>query len=75
MLRLFAFLFSHNGKHYFASPLSMMLKGAFDLCAKATIIRKVVYLSLAEWIVNQGLAGTNKAYKTTEVGDWLATNI
>lgn len=75
MLRLFAFLFSHNGKHYFASPLSMMLKGAFDLYAKATAIRKVVYLSLAEWIVTEGLAGTNKAHKTTKVGNWLAINI
>ena len=31
--------------------------------------------ALAEGIVTEDLAGKNKAYKTSEVGDWLAKNI
>ena len=45
------------------------------LQAEADAIRDVVNKSLAEGIVTEDLAGKNKAYKTSEVGDWLAQNI
>jgi 3-isopropylmalate dehydrogenase len=64
-----------------ANPLATLLSAAtmfedaFGLHAEAAAIRKVVDLSLAEGIVTEDLAGTNKAYQTTEVGDWLAANV
>ena len=64
-----------------ANPLAtvlsaaMMFEDAFGLHDEAAAIRKVVHLSLEKGIVTEDLAGTNKAYKTTEVGDWLAANI
>ena len=48
---------------------------AFGLQAEADAIRAVVNRSLAEGIVTEDLSGKNKAYGTTEVGDWLAKNI
>ena len=54
---------------------AMMFEDAFGLHDEAEAIRKVVHLSLEKGIVTEDLAGTNKAYKTTEVGDWLAANI
>jgi 3-isopropylmalate dehydrogenase len=52
-----------------------MFEDAFGLQAEADAIRDVVNKSLAEGIVTEDLAGKNKAYKTSEVGDWLAKNI
>lgn len=64
-----------------ANPLAtvlsaaMMFEDAFGLKEEAKLIRDVVNKSLAEGIVTEDLAGDNKAYKTSEVGDWLAKNI
>lgn len=64
-----------------ANPLAtvlsaaMMFEDAFNLKTEAKAIRTVVNRSLALGIVTEDLAGKNKAYKTSEVGDWLATNI
>ncbi len=64
-----------------ANPLAtvlsaaMMFEDAFGLKEEAELIRSVVNKSLAEGIVTEDLSGDNKAYKTSEVGDWLAKNI
>jgi len=64
-----------------ANPLAtvlsaaMMFEDAFGLKEEAAAIRAVVNKSLADGIVTEDLAGKNKAYKTSEVGDWLAANI
>lgn len=65
-----------------ANPLAtvlsaaMMFEDAFGLKAEAEAIREVVNKSLAEGIVTEDIAGKEgKAYKTSEVGDWLASNI
>ncbi|MHB1179941.1 MAG: isocitrate/isopropylmalate family dehydrogenase, partial [Daejeonella sp.] len=64
-----------------ANPLAtvlsaaMMFEDAFGLTEEAELIREVVNKSLAEGIVTEDLAGNNKAYKTSEVGDWLSKNI
>lgn len=64
-----------------ANPLAtvlsaaMMFEDAFGLKEEAELIRSVVNKSLAEGIVTEDLSGNNKAYKTSEVGDWLAKNI
>ncbi len=53
----------------------MLFEDAFGLHEEEAAIRKVVHLSLEKGIVTEDLAGTNKSYKTSEVGDWLAANI
>jgi 3-isopropylmalate dehydrogenase len=64
-----------------ANPLAtvlsaaMMFEDAFGLKEEAELIREVVNKSLAEGIVTEDLAGSKKAYKTSEVGDWLASKI
>jgi 3-isopropylmalate dehydrogenase len=64
-----------------ANPLAtvlsaaMMFEDAFKLKEEAEAIRAVVNKSLDERIVTEDLAGKNKAYGTTAVGDWLAANI
>ncbi len=64
-----------------ANPLAtvlsaaMMFETAFGLNDEAKAIRAVVDKSLNEGIVTEDLSGGNKAYTTTEVGDWLAENI
>ena len=63
-----------------ANPLATVLSAAmlfedFNLVEEAKVIRDIVNKSLAEGIVTEDLAGDNKAYKTSEVGDWLAKNI
>ncbi|MEJ2881378.1 3-isopropylmalate dehydrogenase [Pedobacter sp. GR22-6] len=64
-----------------ANPLAtvlsaaMMFEDAFGLKEEAELIREVVNKSLAAGVVTEDLAGKNKAYKTSEVGDWLAANI
>lgn len=64
-----------------ANPLAtvlsaaMMFEDAFGLKEEAEAIRAVVNKSLAEGVVTEDLAGNKQAYKTSEVGDWLAKNI
>lgn len=64
-----------------ANPLAtvlsaaMMFEESFGLTEEAKAIRDVVNKSLAEGIVTEDLAAKNKAYKTSEVGNWLAANI
>lgn len=64
-----------------ANPLAtilsaaMMFEDGFGLKEEAELIRTVVNKSLAEGVVTEDLAGKNKAYKTSEVGDWIAANI
>jgi len=64
-----------------ANPLAtvlsaaMMFEDAFGLTEEAKAIRMVVDKSLAEGVVTEDLSGKNKAFKTSEVGDWLAANI
>jgi len=64
-----------------ANPLAtvlsaaMMFETAFGLNEEAQTIRNVVDKSLNEGIVTEDLAGEQKAYKTSEVGDWLVENI
>jgi 3-isopropylmalate dehydrogenase len=63
-----------------ANPLATVLSAAmmFDdlgLRAEAQAIRDVVNKSLTEGIVTEDLSEGGRAYKTSEVGDWLAANI
>ncbi|PHS52098.1 MAG: 3-isopropylmalate dehydrogenase [Lutibacter sp.] len=64
-----------------ANPLAtvlsaaMMFEDAFGLTEEAEAIKNAVNKSLAEGIVTEDLSGNNKAYKTSEVGDWLAENL
>ncbi|MHA7056300.1 3-isopropylmalate dehydrogenase [Aquimarina sp. M1] len=64
-----------------ANPLAtvlsaaMMFETAFGLHEEAEAIRKVVDKSLDEAVVTEDLADGGKAYKTSEVGDWLVANV
>ncbi|MCK0156701.1 3-isopropylmalate dehydrogenase [Cellulophaga sp. F20128] len=63
-----------------ANPLAMVLSAAmlfedFNLTEEAATIRAVVNKSLEEGIVTEDLSENGKAYKTSEVGDWLVKNI
>lgn len=65
-----------------ANPLAtvlsaaMMFEYAFDLQDEANAISDAVNRSLEEGIVTEDLAGeAGKAYKTSEVGDWLVKQI
>src|SRR5690606_3634074 len=64
-----------------ANPLAtvlsaaMLFEDAFGLKEEASVIRAVVNKSLAAGVVTEDLAGNNKAYKTSEVGDWLAAEV
>jgi len=63
-----------------ANPLATILSAAmlfdgFNLSEEAEAIRKVVNKSLSEGIVTEDLAEGGKSYKTSEVGDWLASHI
>ncbi len=64
-----------------ANPLAtvlsaaMMFETAFGLTEEAKAIKEVVDKSLNEGVVTEDLAGDDKAYKTSEVGDWLVANI
>jgi len=55
--------------------VAMMFEYAFKLEAEANEIKRVVDLSLAEGVVTEDIAGKDKAYSTSEVGDWLASKI
>ena len=63
-----------------ANPLATVLSTAmmfedFDLMDEAAAIRDVVNKSLEKGIVTEDLAEGDKAFKTSEVGDWLASHI
>ena len=64
-----------------ANPLAtilsaaMMFEDAFNLKEEAEAIKNVVNKSLEKGIVTEDLSGKNKAYKTSEVGDWLVANL
>ena len=63
-----------------ANPLATVLSAAMmfedlNLREEAEAIRSAVNKSLAEGVVTEDLAEGDKAYKTSEVGDWLAVNI
>jgi len=63
-----------------ANPLATVLSAAmmFDdlgLAKEALAIREVVDRSLEQGIVTEDLAEGNKAYKTSEVGNWLAAQL
>lgn len=62
-----------------ANPLATVLSAAMlleslDLLEEAQAVRDVVNKSLEEEYVTEDIT-TGKAYKTSEVGDWLAKNI
>ncbi len=64
-----------------ANPLAtilsaaMMFEDAFGLKEEAEAIRNVVNKSLMAGVVTEDLSENNKAYKTSEVGDWLVKNL
>ena len=64
-----------------ANPLAtvlsaaMMFEDAFNLKEEAQTIRSIVEKSIEEGIVTEDLADGKKAYKTSEVGDWLASQV
>lgn len=53
---------------------AMMLELSFNLLDEAAAIREAVDASLVEGVVTEDIA-EGKAYKTSEVGDWLSENI
>lgn len=53
---------------------AMLLEGALNLSKEANAIRDAVDRSMEAGIVTEDIA-EEKAYKTSEVGDWLAGNI
>jgi 3-isopropylmalate dehydrogenase len=63
-----------------ANPLAtvlsaaMLLEISLDLTEEAKAVREVVDRSMAEGIVTEDIA-EGKAYKTSEVGDWLAESL
>ncbi|MDT8416693.1 MAG: 3-isopropylmalate dehydrogenase [Lutibacter sp.] len=64
-----------------ANPLAtvlsaaMMFEDTFQLIEESKAIREVVNKSLEQGIVTEDLSGKNKAYKTSEVGNWLVANL
>ena len=64
-----------------ANPLAtvlsaaMMFETGFGLHEEGAAIRAVVNKSLAEGIVTEDLSEGEKAYGTSEVGDWLSKNL
>lgn len=63
-----------------ANPLAtvlsaaMLLELSLDLTDEAEAIREVVNRSMSEGVVTEDIS-EGKAYKTSEVGDWLAANL
>jgi len=53
----------------------MMFEDAFQLKEEAAAIRNAVNKSLSEGVVTEDLASGGKAFKTSEVGSWLAENL
>jgi 3-isopropylmalate dehydrogenase len=63
-----------------ANPLAtvlsaaMLLEISLDLIKEAEAVRELVHRSMSEGIVTEDIA-EGKAYRTSEVGDWLAENL
>lgn len=55
--------------------VAMLFEMALGLKEEAAMIRSVVDKSLEKGVVTEDLAGDKKAYKTSEVGDWLVANL
>lgn len=55
--------------------VAMMFEYAFSLMDEGRAIRDAVAKSIDAGIVTEDLAGDGKAYSTSEVGDWVASNI
>ena len=53
----------------------MMFEYAFELMDEANSISDAVNLSLEQGYVTEDIAEGGKAYKTSEVGDWLVKQI
>ena len=87
ILILLSLIFLFNGSYPqaagkdIANPLAtilsaaMMFEDAFNLKEESLLKRKVVDKSLEESIVTEDLSDGQKAYKTSEVGDWLVKKI
>lgn len=63
-----------------ANPVATVLSAAMlleslDLLEEAKAVRDVVNKSLEEGVVTEDISGDGKAYKTSEVGTWLAENL
>jgi len=63
-----------------ANPIATVLSAAMlleslDLMEEAKAVRAAVDASLAAEVVTEDIAGDTKAYKTSEVGSWLAENL
>lgn len=64
-----------------ANPLAtilsaaLMFEYAFDLMEDGALIREAVAASMAAGVVTEDIAEQGKAYKTSEVGDWIADYI
>jgi len=62
-----------------ANPLAtilsaaLMFEYAFKLTAEGQVIREAVAASMDAGVVTEDIAGTGKAYSTSEVGDWVST--
>lgn len=54
---------------------AMMLEYAFNLNEEGKLIRDAVNASLDNGIVTEDIASGNKAYSTSEVGDWIVDYI
>ena len=60
-----------------ANPLATILSAAlmfelaFDLKAEGALIREAVDASMTAGVVTEDIAGEEKAYRTTEVGQWI----
>jgi 3-isopropylmalate dehydrogenase len=51
---------------------AMMFEYAFGMMEEGALIRKAVDASLEAGVVTEDISGEGKAYKTREVGTWLA---
>ncbi|MDR0541714.1 MAG: 3-isopropylmalate dehydrogenase [Dysgonamonadaceae bacterium] len=64
-----------------ANPLAtilsaaLMFEYAFDLKEEGKIIREAVSASIVEKVVTEDIADAGKAYKTSEVGNWIKNYI
>ena len=52
-----------------------ILLESLDLLEEAEAVKNVVNKSIDEGYVTVDIAGDDKSYKTSEVGDWLAANL
>jgi 3-isopropylmalate dehydrogenase len=52
-----------------------MFEDTFNLHEEADLIRSVVNSSLEKSVVTEDIANGAKAYKTSEIGNWVAKEI